>query len=93
MSGVVRMPHVDRDPLRPGMSMMPYAPLSLRLGDLVVVEHALQVQLGALPPARLAFAWAKSDAAPVLLGQVNFFLEFDVCFHRKLGYFEVRARG
>ncbi len=54
---------------------------------------ALRVQLGALAPARLAFAWTKSDAVPVLLGQVNFFYEFDVCFQRKQGYFEVRARG
>ena len=138
MSGVVRMPYVDRDPSRPGTSLMPYAPVSFLLGAVALVEHALldtgaavnvlpwrtgvalgfdwnalasdvnlsgnlanapakivalRVQLGALPPTRLAFAWTKSDAVPVLLGQVNFFSEFDVCFHRKQGYFEVRARG
>ena len=34
------------------------------------------------PPVRLAFAWAKQDYVPVILGQVNFFMEFDVCFFR-----------
>jgi hypothetical protein len=42
-----------------------------------------------LPPVRLVFAWAQSDAVPVLLGQVNFFMEFDVCFLRKSGVFDV----
>jgi len=54
---------------------------------------ALRVQLGALPPARLVFAWTRAEGVPVLLGQVNFFLEFDVCFHRHAGHFEVRTRG
>lgn len=33
-------------------------------------------------PVRLAFAWTRVDDVPVILGQVNFFLEFDVCFFR-----------
>lgn len=48
--------------------------------------------VGAFPPVRLAFAWAKTDAVPVLLGQLNFFLEFDVCFFRSRGAFEVRPK-
>ena len=44
-----------------------------------------------LPAVRLVFAWTKSDAIPVLLGQVNFFMQFDVCFFRKAGLFEVSA--
>ncbi len=42
-----------------------------------------------LPAVRLVFAWTQSDAVPVLLGQVNFFMEFDVCFFRKAGDFDV----
>ena len=33
-------------------------------------------------PVRLAFAWVKSPGVPLILGQTNFFLEFDVCFYR-----------
>ena len=42
-------------------------------------------------PVRLAFAWAKVDTVPVILGQVNFFLEFDVCFFRSRRVFQVRS--
>jgi hypothetical protein len=42
-----------------------------------------------LSAVRLVFAWTRSDAIPVLLGQVNFFMEFDVSFFRKSGVFEV----
>lgn len=31
---------------------------------------------------RLAFAWSQSDQIPVILGQVNFFIGFNVCFYR-----------
>jgi len=41
-------------------------------------------------PVRLAFAWARVDNVPVILGQINFFLEFDVCFFRARQLFEVR---
>jgi hypothetical protein len=48
--------------------------------------------VGKFPSVRLAFAWAKTDAVPMLLGQVNFFMEFDVCFYRARSLFEVRPR-
>lgn len=49
--------------------------------------------LGEFPPVRLAFAWARSSNIPVILGHVNFFLEFDVCFYRADACFEVRRKG
>jgi hypothetical protein len=45
-----------------------------------------------LPRTRLAFAWSQSDSVPVILGQMNFFLEFDVCFYRSQLEFEIRPR-
>jgi xanthosine utilization system XapX-like protein len=42
----------------------------------------LQVQIGNLEPVRLAFAWAQASQVPLILGQTNFFREFDVCFQR-----------
>jgi hypothetical protein len=52
----------------------------------------LSAVVGSFPPVRLAFGWARTDTIPVILGQVNFFLEFDVCFFRARGLFEVRQR-
>ena len=49
--------------------------------------------LATFPPVKLAFAWANSDAVPLLLGQINFFAEFDVCFFRHRGEFEVRPKS
>jgi hypothetical protein len=64
-------------------------------GNLAACEaRALVVSavVGKFPSVRLAFAWAKTDEVSVLLGQVNFFLEFDVCFYRSRALFEVRAK-
>lgn len=70
------------------------ASISIQLsGNLAVVEAravAVQAFVGGFPPVRLAFAWARSDAMPLLLGQMNFFLEFDVCFFRSRHTFELR---
>ncbi len=43
-------------------------------------------------PVRLAFAWTRSDSVPVILGQVNFFMEFDVSFSRSRLLFEIRRK-
>jgi hypothetical protein len=45
------------------------------------------------PSVRLVFAWAQTDDIPVILGQVNFFLAFDVCFFRADSTFEATRRG
>ncbi len=42
---------------------------------------------------RLAFAWSKSNRIPVILGQTNFFLEFDVRFCRSQMFFELAPRS
>jgi hypothetical protein len=54
-------------------------------GNLARVEGQgvfVQVQIGNLEPVRLAFAWAESSQVPLIIGQTNFFREFDVCFQR-----------
>lgn len=43
-------------------------------------------------PVLLAFAWTESREAPLILGHMNFFTEFDVCFYRSDLAFEVRLR-
>lgn len=44
------------------------------------------------PPVELAFAWTKDRNAPLILGQMNFLLEFDVCFYRAELAFEISPK-
>jgi hypothetical protein len=50
-------------------------------------------QVADFAPVRLAFAWSRSNNVPLILGQVNFFMEFDVCFFRAQLFFEIRLAG
>ena len=54
----------------------------------VVVE----AQVSSLPKVTLAFAWTQAADVPLILGQANFFFEFDVCFFRARSEFEVRPK-
>lgn len=65
-------------------------------GNLASVEARVLVCGGLVrgfSPRRLAFAWSRSDAIPVLLGQVNFLFEFDVCLSRSSQWFDVAEPG
>lgn len=50
----------------------------------------VSVAVAHFTPVRLAFAWTQSDVVPLLLGQTNFFQEFEVCFFRSLLAFEIK---
>ena len=61
-------------------------------GNLARVEARglfLHIQIGDLEPVRLAFAWVRDSQAPLILGQTNFFREFDVCFQRSRSTIEI----
>ena len=61
-------------------------------GNLTRVEARglfVHVQIGDLEPVRLAFAWAQASQVPLILGQTNFFREFDVCFQRSQSTIEI----
>ena len=45
------------------------------------------------PPIELAFAWTQAADVPLILGQVNFFMEFEVCFFRSQAAFEVKPKA
>lgn len=65
-------------------------------GNLAEVEARgllVSAQIGDFAPVRLVFAWSQSDDAPLLLGRMNFFLEFDVCFYRSQLIFEIRIKA
>jgi hypothetical protein len=44
------------------------------------------------PPVLLAFAWTESREAPLILGHMNFFTEFDACFYRFDLAFEIHPK-
>ncbi|MBD2202564.1 retroviral-like aspartic protease [Calothrix sp. FACHB-1219] len=65
-------------------------------GNLAPVEAkglVLSAQIGNFSPVRLVFAWSLTDNVPLLLGRMNFFLEFDVCFYRSQMAFELRPKS
>lgn len=53
----------------------------------------LMAQVAEYEPVRLAFAWTQAKHIPIILGQVNFFLEYETCFYRSQSAFEVKPRG
>lgn len=44
------------------------------------------------PAVRLVFAWTQSDAAPLILGQLNFFQAFQVCFDGSIQMFTLQPK-
>jgi hypothetical protein len=79
--------------LRLGLAWDKYpaiAPLSGILENVPARGLVLTATVAPFSPVRLAFAWAQTDDVPLLLGQVNFFQEFDVCFFRAQDAFEIK---
>jgi hypothetical protein len=65
-------------------------------GNLATIEARgllISAQISNFSPVRLVFAWSLSDDVPLLLGRMNFFLEFDVCFYRSQLMFEIRPKA
>ncbi len=64
-------------------------------GNLAPVEAKgliLSAQIGDFSPTKLVFAWGRTNDVPLLLGRMNFFKEFDVCFYTSDGVFELSQR-
>ncbi len=67
--------------------------LSGNLGNQSAMPLSVMAEIGEFAPVRLVFAWSKSANAPLILGQTNFFLEFDVCFYRSRFEFEIKPKS
>ena len=71
----------------------------LDLGGILAGTQAyavlLQAEVAPFPPLKLAFAWVSkpSTKVRVLLGQVNFFQEFDVHFYGSQQAFEIALKS
>jgi hypothetical protein len=59
------------------------------LGSLEAHGLVVSAKINPFPSVRLVFAWTLSDDIPLLLGRMNFLLEFDVCLYRSQKIFEV----
>ncbi|MGB3291773.1 MAG: aspartyl protease family protein [Phormidesmis sp.] len=53
----------------------------------------VQAVVGQFEPVQLVFAWTQATNVPLILGQVNFFMEFDVCFYRSQLEFAVKTKA
>ncbi|MEN0046513.1 MAG: hypothetical protein AAF806_05615 [Bacteroidota bacterium] len=64
-------------------------PLAGNLQQSLAQPLLLDAQVGEYPIVKLAFAWVKHNEVPLILGQTNFFAEFDIAFYRSRFEFEV----
>jgi len=67
--------------------------LSGNLGQYESRAVALTAQVAPFEPIRLMFAWTRAENVPLILGQVNFFLAYDVCFFRARAIFEISPKA
>ena len=67
--------------------------LAGNLSNQPAMPFSATVEIGDFAPTELVFAWVRSLNAPLILGQTNFFLEFDVCFYRSNLEFEVNPKS
>ena len=63
--------------------------LSGNLANLEARALLLNAQIANYDEVQLAFAWTRANDVPLILGQVNFFMVFDVCFYRTELAFEI----
>ena len=68
-------------------------PLSGNLARSEARGLVLAGTVGKFAPTQLVFAWSQSNEVPVILGHMNFFAEFNVCFYRHESAFELHPRA
>jgi hypothetical protein len=67
--------------------------LAGNLGNQQAMPFSAIAQIGEFLSTELVFAWSRSPPVPLILGQTNFFLEFDVCFYLSTSEFEVNPKS
>ena len=68
-------------------------PLSGNLARSEARGLVLAGTVGKFALTQLVFAWSQSNEVPVILGHMNFFGEFNVCFYRHESAFELHPRA
>jgi hypothetical protein len=67
--------------------------LAGNLGNFPAMPLVVTAEVGDFAPVRLAFAWTQAENVSLILGQMNFFMEFEVCFFRSRLEFEVNPKA
>lgn len=67
--------------------------LAGNLGNFLAMPLVVTAEIGNFTPVRLAFAWTQTEKVSLILGQMNFFMEFDVCFFRSQFEFDVNLKA
>jgi hypothetical protein len=67
--------------------------LSGNLSRQNAIPFFANAEVGEFSPVKLVFAWVNQPNTPLILGQTNFFLEFDVAFFRSKLEFEVNPKS
>lgn len=67
--------------------------LAGNLGNRPAMPFFADAEIGEYKPVKLAFAWVKQTNIPLILGQTNFFIEFDVYFFRSQLEFEIKPKN
>ncbi|MEH2214605.1 hypothetical protein [Nostoc sp.] len=67
--------------------------LAGNLSNLPAMPFFANVEIGDFAPVQLVFAWVRRANVPLIFGQTNFFLEFDVCFYRSKLEFEIEPKS
>jgi len=68
-------------------------PLGGNLARFEARALVLQAKVERFSSVELAFAWTQDRNAPLILGHMNFFLAFDVCFYRSESAFEISPKN
>lgn len=66
-------------------------PLGGNVSSLAIPVSVIAI-VGTLAPVELIFAWAGNGIPPLILGQIDFFTEYHVCFLQDQGYFEITSK-
>jgi hypothetical protein len=67
--------------------------LAGNLGRFRAQAILVQATIASFTPVELAFAWTEVDTVPLLLGQVNFLMAFDICIYRSRLQFEISPKS
>ena len=67
--------------------------LAGNLGGQPAMPFFATAEIEGCHPVQLAFAWAGKENMPLILGQTNFFMQFDVCFYRSKQEFEINPKS
>ena len=63
--------------------------LAGNLASLEAYALVAYAEVASFRPVRLVFAWTQSNDVPVILGQTNFFMDFDAYFYGSQKVFEI----